>query len=216
MAQCRPYPRFVAPLREVEPDGLYHVMSRGNFRQRTFLDDAHYARFLQLLHRVTLKRRWTVLDWCLMPNHFHLAIQLSDGGLSKGMQELNGCFSRWSNARTGRTRTGHLWKNRFKSLDLEDEAHFWEVLRYIPNNPVVDGLVERPEDWPWSGYRATIGLEHPYAFHQPAELLKYFHAIPEIAVERYKRFVYEGLVRAGAVSWSDEETWDVPHGSIAT
>jgi REP element-mobilizing transposase RayT len=191
-------------------------MSRGNFRQQVFLDHDHFAKYLRLLHRVTLRRRWTILDWCLMPNHVHLAVQLNDPGLSKGMQELNGCFSRWSNLRTRRTRTGHLWQNRFKSLDLANPAHFWEVLRYIPNNPVVAGEVERPEDWPWSGYRATIGLEHPHAFHQPSEVLKYFAVKPEVAVERYKRFVHDGLVRAGLAPWSDDETWGAAHGSIAT
>ena len=206
----------MAPLREVDLQGLYHAMSRGNFRQMTFLDDSHYAKYLRLLHRVTLRRDWTILDWCLMPNHFHLVIQLNEGGLSEGMRELNGCFSRWSNARTGRTRTGHLWKNRFKSVDLEEEGHLWEVLRYVPNNPVVAGLVARPEEWPWSGYRATIGLEYPYAFHQPSELLRYFAVRPEVAIRRYKRFVHDGLARARAVPWSDQETWSPPHGSIAT
>jgi putative transposase len=202
----------VAPLRDVDPEGLYHVFSRGNFRQPTFLDEDHYAKFLRLLHRVTLRRSWTILDWCLMPNHYHLVVQLNAGGLSDGMKELNGCFSRWSNLRTGRTRSGHLWQNRFKSLDLEDPAHLWEVLRYVPNNPVAKGLVERPEDWPWSGYRATIGLEHPYAFHQPSELLRYFAVTPSVAIERYKRFVRDGLVRAGLVSWSDDEPSGAAHG----
>jgi putative transposase len=194
----------VAPLREVDPQGLYHVMSRGNFRQRVFLGDEHYACYLRLLQRVTTRNRWTILDWCLVPNHVHLIVRLNEGGLSEGMRELNGGFSRWSNSQTGRTGTGHLWKNRFKSLDIRDDGHFWEILRYEPNNPVVAGLVIRPEDWPWSGYRATIGLEHPYAFHQPAELLRFFAVRPEVALARYKRFVQEGLVRRGHAPWSDQ------------
>src|SRR5438874_1996259 len=90
----------VAPLREIDPQALVHTMSRGNFRQETFLDGTHYRRYLELLERVAQRRRWTVLDWCLIPNHFHLLIQLRQGGLSDGMRELNGCFSRWSNAKT--------------------------------------------------------------------------------------------------------------------
>ena len=59
-------------------------------------------------------------------------------------------------------------------------------------------------------------LEYPYAFHQPSELLRYFAVRPEVAIRRYKRFVHDGLARAGAVPWSDQETWSPPHGSIAT
>jgi REP element-mobilizing transposase RayT len=195
----------VAPPRIVDPCGLYHVFSRGNFRQEVFLDVHHFRRFVDLLTRVVARRRWTILDWCLLPNHYHLILKLNENGLSDGMRELNGCFSRWSNLRTGRTGTGHLWKNRFKSLDVLAESHFWEVLRYVPNNPVEAGLAQRPEDWRWSGYRATIGLEHPYPFHQPGQLLRYFADEPRAAVNRYVQFVHEGLVRSGHDPWSDQE-----------
>jgi REP element-mobilizing transposase RayT len=195
----------VAPLRETDPHGVYHVMSRGNFRQRVFIDDAHYRGYLHMLQRVADRRRWIVLDWCLMPNHFHLVIQLTEGGLSDGMRELNGGFSRWSNRRTGRTGTGHLWKNRFRSPDLDDHAHFLMVARYVPNNPVKDGLVRHPEDWPWSGYRATIGLEYPYAFHQPNELLRYFDIRPDVARRRYMQLVNLGPLPEGHDPWSDQD-----------
>ena len=179
-------------------------MSRGNFRARIFLDYDHYERYLRLLSRVAKRRKWCVLDWCLMPNHYHLLIQLTNGGLSDGMKELNGCFSRWSNLRTGRTGTGHVFKNRFLSVEVTEEGHLFEVIRYIPNNPVKDGLVDAPEDWPWSGYRATIGIEAPYPFHQPAELLRYFGDDEGEAQKSYRSFVHDGLVPVGAVPWSDQ------------
>jgi putative transposase len=194
----------VAAKRDVEPEGLYHVMSRGNFRQTIFPDDEHYFAYLRRLTCVTSRRRWIVLDWCLMPNHYHLVLQLTDGGLSEGMKELNGCYSRWSNELFGRTRTGHLFQNRFRSRHLINDSHLWEVFRYVPNNPVLAGLEPAPENWPWCGYRATVGLEHPRVFHRPAELLRYFGHNPATACERYQRFVYDGLVRARRVQWSDD------------
>jgi REP element-mobilizing transposase RayT len=170
-------------------------MSRGNFRATIFLDDHHYAKYLALLSRVAKRQKWRVLDWCLIPNHYHLLIQLTDDGLSAGMRELNGCFSRWSNVQTGRTRTGHVVRNRFGSVEITDEGHLFEVARYIPNNPVKAGLVEQPEDWPWSGYRATVGIEYPFPFHRPADLLSYFGPVGEEALRRYRRFVLEGRDR---------------------
>lgn len=143
----------VAPPRIIDPQGLYHVMSRGNFRQRIFLDEPHFEKYIRLLAQVTRRRHWTILDWCLMPNHYHLLIQLIEGGLSEGMRELNGCYARWSNVQTGRTGSGHLVQNRFKAPAVDTERHFWATVRYIALNPVRSNLVERPEDWPWSGYR---------------------------------------------------------------
>jgi REP element-mobilizing transposase RayT len=187
-----PYRDRIAPLRVIDPNGLYHVMSRGNFRATIFLDEHHYAKYLELLTRVAKRQSWCVLDWCLIPNHYHLLIQLTDDGLSAGMRELNGCFSRWSNLQTGRTRTGHVVKNRFGSVEMAEEGHLFEVMRYIPNNPVKAGLVQQPADWPWSGYRATVGIENPFPFHRPAELLSYFGPDSGEALRRYRSFVQEG------------------------
>jgi putative transposase len=200
----------MAPLRDIEPDGLYHVMSRGNFRQEVFLDDAHYVRYLELTQRVARRRHWKILDWCLIPNHFHLLIQLSEDGLSDGMRELNGCYSRWSNLRTGRTGTGHLWKNRPTLVNVFREGHFWELMTYIPLNPVNAGLSRLPDGWRWTGYRATLGLEHPYPFHQPAELLRYFDARLDVARDKYWTLVRSELVRGGHVTWSDHSLDGAP------
>jgi putative transposase len=199
----RAYRDRVAKPRVVDPEGLYHVMSRGNFRQPIFLDDDHYAKYTRLLDQVTRRRKWTVLDWCLIPNHYHLLLQLTDGGLSEGMRELNGCYARWSNIQTGRTGSGHLVKNRFAARQVVKERHFWATVRYIPLNPVRADLAKRPEDCPWSGYRASVGLEYPMAFHRPAELLRYFSPDPAISVERYIHFVDEGLVPKSHAPWSD-------------
>jgi REP-associated tyrosine transposase len=193
----------MAPPRVIDPTGLYHVMSRGNYRQTMFFDDDHFAKYVDLAGRVAVRRGWIVLDWCLIPNHYHLLIQLTDGGLSDGMRELNGCFSRWSNRRTGRTGTGHLVRNRFGCVDVVREGHLWEVVTYIPLNPVRAGLVEDPAKWRWNGYRATIGLEHPYRFHQPNELLRLFAKNRIEALVRYRSLVDDRLAEDQAF-WSDE------------
>jgi REP element-mobilizing transposase RayT len=193
----------MAPLRAIDPRGLYHVFSRGNYKGVVFRDQAHCLKYLSLLQRVTQRRRWAIFDWCLMPNHFHLLIQLESGGLSEGMRELNGCFSRWSNRRTGRTGTGHLVRNRFGCVDVIREGHLWNLLSYIPLNPVRAAITERPEEWPWCGYRATIGLEHPRPFHRPAGLLRFFSDDRCEAVRRYVAFVEEARARGRQGDWSD-------------
>ena len=43
-----------------------------------------------------------------------------------------------------------------------DEPHFVTALRYISLNPVRAGLVERPEQWPWSSANAHLAGRRPY------------------------------------------------------
>ncbi|HEX3806732.1 MAG TPA: transposase [Gaiellaceae bacterium] len=193
----------MAPLRVVDPQGIYHVMSRGNYRRTIFPDEAHYRRHLFLVQRVSLRRGWVVLDWCLMPNHYHLEIQLTDGGLSEGMRELNGCFSRWSNAVHALTGYGHLVRNRFKSKHVETDEYALQLARYIARNPVQADLVKEPADWPWSGYRAFAGLEHPLPFHRPECVLRLFHEDPRRARRQYRLHVEGGPVSDGLDLWSD-------------
>ena len=151
-------------------------MSRGNFRQRVFLDEDHYLRGLCIyVDQASDRYGWIVLDWCFMPNHHHLVVQLTKGGLSEGLREFHGCFSRWSNSQTGRTGTGHVWKNRFQSLDVVKEGHFWSLAPLRPASIQSSRISPpMPEDWPWSGFRATAGIDYPYRFHRPAVLLRYF------------------------------------------
>jgi putative transposase len=46
-----------------------------------------------------------------------------------------------------------LWQKRYYDRNVRDHREFLEKLRYIHRNPVKRGLVQRPEDWPWSSFR---------------------------------------------------------------
>ena len=47
----------------------------------------------------------------------------------------------------------HLWQARFYDFNVWTERKRIEKLRYMHRNPVKRGLVESPEQWPWSSFR---------------------------------------------------------------
>jgi hypothetical protein len=114
------------------------------------------------------------------------------------MCELNGGYARFSNIRHGRC--DHLFGRRFSSREIKTEEYLLEACRYVVLNPVRAGLVERPEQWSWSSYRACAGLEYPLPWFAPKTLLQLFSPRPPEAVELYRRFVERGLVEEGPVS----------------
>jgi putative transposase len=144
-------------LRTDFPGAVHHVTSRGNERRPIFFDDRDREMFLAFLGQAVKRFGWSVTAFVLMTNHFHLLVQTPEAGLSKGMHWLNTKYVGWFNRR--HERVGHLYQGRFKAILVEKETYFMEVLRYVVLNPLRARMVERPEDYRWSSYRATAGLE---------------------------------------------------------
>jgi putative transposase len=137
--------------RRLVDGGCYHVIARGNNRQRIFHDEAAFRQFLERLGR--LKRRWPakLYHYCLMSNHSHLLLRIETGShLPKFMQGLLRGYSRWFQQQT--SYVGHVWQGRYKSPLIADESYFLEVGRYIERNPLRAGVVDRLEHYPWSSY----------------------------------------------------------------
>lgn len=179
------------PLRIEFAGALYHVTSRGNERRPIFRSDRDRRTFLTLLEQAAKRFRWSVTAYVLMTNHFHLVIQTQDPNLSRGMQWLNGTYAAWFNHR--HQRAGHLFQGRFHAFLVEKEAYFAELLRYVVLNPVRAKMVERPEDYRWSSYRATAGLEVAPAWLDVASALAWLTVEPAAAKTAYCEFVLEKI-----------------------
>ena len=61
----------------LEKGHLYHIYNQGNNRQRIFLERANYLFFLEKIRNHVLPYA-DLLAWCLMPNHFHLMVQVNE------------------------------------------------------------------------------------------------------------------------------------------
>jgi REP element-mobilizing transposase RayT len=163
-----------------------------------FRDDHQHELFLTLYERTAKKYGWETLTWVLMDNHHHFVIQLSDGGLSDGWREIHGGFSRRIHAMYSVTGQGHLVRHAFFSRQLHPDGEVLLACRYVDRNYTA-ATGAAPEDSPWGGYRATIGLEHPRSFHSPAALLSRVSKSPTKAQTAYRAFVEDGLALGSRV-----------------
>ena len=135
------------------PEGIYHVTTRGVAKTATFLAPEEYRLFLTLFAQAVERHDWRVHTFCLMPNHCHLVIETQLWRLSDGMHRLNGTYAQAFNRR--HKRWGHLFGERFACWVVEDDDHLADTIEYVLQNPVRAGLVNRAEDWPWSGRRSS-------------------------------------------------------------
>jgi putative transposase len=137
-------PRWELPL-----FGSYHVFNRGVEQRSIYLDDVDRRLFLTLLRLATRRAAWALDAYTLMENHFHLVVTTNLEQLSKGMHTLGFRYAQSFNER--HTRVGHLFQGRFGARAVDDQADFFDVCDYVFDNPVRQGICERPGDYPWSG-----------------------------------------------------------------
>ncbi len=133
----------------------HHVIQRGNNREEVFFDAKDRKNYLALLMKYSVKWESTIISYCLMSNHIHLLTKpKSDESLYKMMQGLTLCYTQYFN-RTYQ-RTGRLWECRYHSCIVDHEKYLWAVARYVEQNPVRAGMVEKAEDYPYSSARAHV------------------------------------------------------------
>jgi REP element-mobilizing transposase RayT len=147
------------PLRLEYPGAVWHVTSRGNNGEDIYRGDEDHLMFLSIFAEAVRRFRWIVHSYTLMTNHFHLVLETPETTLSRGMKWMNGKYAQWFNRR--HHRSGHLFQGRFKGFLVEKERYLLTLIRYVALNRVRARMVERPEQYRWSSYRATAGLEAP-------------------------------------------------------
>ena len=191
------------PLRPQYPGAIYHLTSRGNARQRIFFDDTDREMFLKILLQVVSRYGWLCHAYCLMDNHYHLLVETPKGNLALGMRQLNGIYTQAFNRR--HRRVGHLFQGRYKAILVQKESHLLELCRYVVLNPLRVKAKPRLDQWKWSSYRATAGLERAPEFLTVDWILSQFGQKRTRAQAQYRSFVQEGL---------DHRPWEELKGQI--
>ncbi len=130
--------------------GHDHFVTFSCYKRLPFLNNDH-ARiiFLDTLERLRERHRFDIYGYVLMPEHVHLLLS------EPPEMKLSGIF-RALKTQTSKRLKGdrpRFWQLNYYDFNVFTRPKFTEKLRYIHRNPVVRGLVEKPEDWPWSSFR---------------------------------------------------------------
>lgn len=152
----------------------YHIYNRGVEKRPIYESVRGYQRFKDMIHfyirdhdyqfsKLTIEERNEIIQkqkgealieivcYILMPNHYHLLLkQGMEKGISRYIQTVANGYAKYFNTR--HERVGPLFQGKFQAVRLEDDAQLLHLSRYIHLNPVIAGLVVKPEDYPWSSY----------------------------------------------------------------
>ncbi|MBI3712205.1 MAG: transposase [Burkholderiales bacterium] len=178
------------PLRLEFAGAVYHVTSRGDRREDIYLDEDDRREWLAVLALVCDRFNWVVHAYCQMTNHYHLLVETVEGNLSAGMRQLNGVYTQRFNRRHGLV--GHLFQGRYKAILVQKEAHLLELSRYVVLNPVRAGMVDLPEQWPWSSYSFVVNDGFAPEWLDTDWLLGQFGSQRGSARRAFVKFVLQG------------------------
>ena len=136
--------------RQIAEGATYHVTSRTNGKTDAFSGNVGQRILLEVIREAKEKYDFSLHNFCIMPNHFHLLITpKSDTNLSRIIQWIKTkSAKRWNGSNNSRD---HLWGERFFSRPIKDDEEYFAVYDYIDKNPVKAGLVDNPHDWKASG-----------------------------------------------------------------
>jgi putative transposase len=138
------------------PNQLYHFYNRGARRLSIFREPDNYLFVLRKMKRYAKEFDLKVIAYCLLSNHYHFLIrQDGDARASLLPQRIFNSYSKAYNRRYDHS--GTLFEGHYKVKPVESETQLLNLCRYIHANPVLHGIVQRLEDWPYSNYLEWIG-----------------------------------------------------------
>jgi len=167
-------------------------MARGIEKGLIYLDDQDRKKMLERIAAAAPTTDTSVYAWSLMPNHYHLLVRSGEAGLSKFMRRVQTGYAGDFNRR--HRRTGYVFQNRFKSILVEEEPYFLELVRYLHLNPLRAGLVKNLkglEAFPWSGHASLVG-KRKTTWQDTEYVLSLFASDLNRAMAAYKGFVSDG------------------------
>ena len=134
--------------------GIYHVYNRFARGAEIFSEGDEAEKFLDLLRKVKTRDGLTVFAWCLMFNHYHIAMRAGPVSLARTMGYVQSRFGQDYNIRW--KSSGPRWQSRYKSKMIDDPRYLHQLIPYIHLNPVTARIVNDPMDYPYSGHHELM------------------------------------------------------------
>jgi len=110
--------------------------------------------------------KYYLLAFCIMVTHVHVLLQPSEplefdpdapvsdelpdehSPLAQIMHSLKSYTAHEANKLLGRS--GQFWQHESYDHWVREDEEFGRIVDYIAGNPVSAGLVDEPQEWPWS------------------------------------------------------------------
>lgn len=196
------------------PGCYYHIYNRGANQQLLYKDKKDYLAFTAILKYYlvnpqgippsTLNRQpknkvtnlvkgppsYTLLAYCLMPNHFHFMLRQEEGEviISNLMRRISITYAMYFNDRYHHS--GTIFQGRYKNVLVTNESQWIYLSKYIHRNPLHLQSYEpcKLVDYQYSSYPDYMGIRHTNWIDTDTIMDRY----PTSPIQHYSNFVEDG------------------------
>jgi putative transposase len=128
-----------------------HIILQSRAGQTIFFEEQDYQYFHDCLDAAAYNYNLKLHAYVLMPDHVHvLATPGNSNSVSRVVQSIGRNYVQYFNECYGGS--GSLWEGRYRATVIDGKNYLLYVSRYIEQNPVRNGLVDKPQEYPWSSY----------------------------------------------------------------
>ncbi|AKL95828.1 transposase [Clostridium aceticum] len=166
---------------------LYHVMVRGNNREKVLQEEIQKKKYLDTVLLYKNKLGFKLYAYCMMDNHAHLLVEVEEVALSQIMQRIQQVYTKWFNREYNRT--GHVFQQRYKALPLlrSKNTYLLQLIKYIHNNPI-KAHIDKGLDYQWSSHPIYLGEKNGYVVDTNF-VLSIFSSNKNKAISQYLQFM---------------------------
>ncbi|MBI3618869.1 transposase [Candidatus Peregrinibacteria bacterium] len=125
----------------VQNTAMMFITTNVHHRWKIFQNPTHAREAIETLYRVQLLHPFFLHGFVIMPDHCHFLLRVPPP------ESISLIMNVYKAGLTFQLGIGPIWQSRFHLIIPKNSA---TVLRYIHQNPVVEGLAPSAEDYPWS------------------------------------------------------------------
>jgi len=135
---------------------VYHIMMRGNNRQKIFNSVEDKDRITEIIYKNIATDGAVLYAYCIMDNHLHMVIREINSSISQTMKRIGTSYAWFYNKK--HVRIGHVFQDRFKSEVIENDNRLLAAVRYVHRNPVKAGISDL-NSYKWSSYNRYLNIK---------------------------------------------------------
>jgi putative transposase len=164
----------------------YHIYNRGGSKITIFREETNFLFTIGKIKEYSQAYNISMIAYCLQPNHYHFLVRQDGEEPAGNLPQF--VFNSYTKAYNKKyEHSGTLFEGRFHAKAVQTKSHLLHLCRYIHGNPVKDGLVADPAEWPYSNYLEWIGERDGALVDRDFIENQFGNA------EEYKKFLFEYL-----------------------